>query len=149
MFVISVFKPVYLLTSVTCIRLNLNTSLQSVHSVKVGVCLLRDQSPKSKNFSSFLFYDKQPAISRYLLQSLWFNCVYLSILPYFGIFSYTCSSFLLYVYVYCTLMLCVIMHLKLRGLRLHANNEVRDETRENYGGPEPPYLFCGIDNGGL
>ena len=61
------FEPVCLLTGVTCIRLNLNTALQSVHSVKVDVCLLRDQSPKVGKLLPILYYDKQSAISKYLL----------------------------------------------------------------------------------
>ena len=35
--------------------------------------------------------------------------------------------------------------MKPRSWRLHANNDPRDENRENYGGPEPPYLFCCVD----
>ena len=38
-------STVCLLTGVTCIRLNLNTSLQSVHTVRTDVFLLRDHSP--------------------------------------------------------------------------------------------------------
>ena len=53
MFVISVFKPVCLLTGVTCLRLKLDTALQSVHLVKADVCLFTDQSPRSGNFSPF------------------------------------------------------------------------------------------------
>ena len=38
-------STVCLLTGVTCTRLNLNTSLQSVHTVRTDVFLLRDHSP--------------------------------------------------------------------------------------------------------
>ena len=48
----SFFKPVYLLTGVTCIRLNLNTSLQSVHWVKADVCLFIETSLQGRETST-------------------------------------------------------------------------------------------------
>ena len=53
---ISVFKPVCLLTGVTCILLNLNTSLQSVHTVRADVFSFKRTFSKVGNFSPFCLY---------------------------------------------------------------------------------------------
>ena len=86
---ISVFKPVRLLTGVTCIRLDLNTSLKSVHSVRADVCLLRYHSPRLGNFSPFCLY----TTSNFKVFIIIFmvNCVYLFIFRFFGIWNiFTC-----------------------------------------------------------
>ena len=63
-FYFSVFKTVSLLTGVPCIRLILNTSLQSSEDGRVSV--LRHPVSKMAKLLPNLFNDKQPANSRYL-----------------------------------------------------------------------------------
>lgn len=45
-----------------------------------------------------------------------------------------------HVYVFCKIRLCVIIYSNPRGWQ-YTNNKAWDDTRENYVGPEPPYLL--------
>ena len=77
------FKPVSLLTSVTCLRIHLNTSLHSVHSVRADVSLLIDHFQGRETSPHFIIYNQQfQGIYYNLYGKIVFTCLFFGSLEF-------------------------------------------------------------------